>query len=811
MRSVWLGGAVAAVLLSAGVWSSAQQVAVAVPPRQDPRDGMMGKDSTQGVYVSESSTAVNELLNAQKMERLKEWAKSADYYQEVLRKYNDKVVPTGVDADNVIDQYGSIKDKVRQALSKWPKQGVDVYKAQYEAQADAMLNAAGSADLNALHKIFDTYFITDAGKRAGIRLMNLSMEDGEFETVARIGEQLIKWHPGLGDDRAMILFESGLAAYYGGQPDQALQMLQTLKTQFPAARGTVRGADQVLAEALAQELTAPVAAAAAQGPDSWKLSIGGNPSRSEISTAGGRPQARLYEINLAEVHPSANTNPLIRAQMEQQQKIDDAEGIGPGALPAVDRGELYFQDGRRVYAVNLDSGLPLPGWEQSYPGSGQYTLPDVTGVTQSRQMCVTLTDQDVLAIMGQSVQNVQTMMLQQQMDQPVQQNLPRLVCLNRQTGKPRWIVRMNDMPQALQELRTMEMIGSPLVVGSNVLVLGRESSQVGFVNCYCVCFDLATGKFRWKCYIASANVAPMMYFGQPGVNENEEETEFSHPAYADGRVFVQTNVGALAAIDAYDGSVAWLDLYPSNSASTPVNPMFGPFRRGNQETPKPFAGNPVIVSKGNVFCIPADSDYLLVYDASTGAEIKRINLKDFAAKGADDGDLYKDMQSPLTFNILLAVDGDTITLAGQHDHAAQLCCFDWTKCSDKDLALEWASAPMDSLSGRCFVTTDSVFVPTAKQLVRIDRQGGIIQEDYPPGERSWDTDAGEGPGNVLVTTDRVIIAGAKRVEVYADLTAAHRKLDAAVAAAPADPNPRLEYAEVMFVSGQTDLAATRLD
>ena len=36
----------------------------------------------------------------------------------------------------------------------------------------------------------------------------------------------------------------------------------------------------------------------------------------------------------------------------------------------------------------------------------------------------------------------------------------------------------------------------------------------------------------------------------------------SHLAYANGRIFVQTNRGAVAALDAYSGSIEWLDLYP---------------------------------------------------------------------------------------------------------------------------------------------------------------------------------------------------------------------------------------------------------
>src|SRR5579859_5252896 len=50
-------------------------------------DSFYGKESTEGVYVRDSATAVEKLALAQKMEKLKEWAKSADLYQEVIGKY----------------------------------------------------------------------------------------------------------------------------------------------------------------------------------------------------------------------------------------------------------------------------------------------------------------------------------------------------------------------------------------------------------------------------------------------------------------------------------------------------------------------------------------------------------------------------------------------------------------------------------------------------------------------------------------------------------------------------------------------------
>ena len=64
---------------------------------------------------------------------------------------------------------------------------------------------------------------------------------------------------------------------------------------------------------------------------------------------------------------------------------------------------------------------------------------------------------------------------------------------------------------------------------------------------------------------------------------------------------------------------------------------------------------------------------------------------------------------------------------------------------------------------------------------------------------------------MLVTSDHVILAGARTVEIYTDLSLARAKLDREVADSPTDPEPRLKYAEVMFVAGQPDTALQKLD
>src|SRR5437764_15247179 len=79
-------------------------------------DSFYGKEPTEGVYVRDSAGAVEKLALAQKMERLKEWNKSADLYQEVIVKYADRVVPSQLDKDKKIYQYTSITNPVQDEL-----------------------------------------------------------------------------------------------------------------------------------------------------------------------------------------------------------------------------------------------------------------------------------------------------------------------------------------------------------------------------------------------------------------------------------------------------------------------------------------------------------------------------------------------------------------------------------------------------------------------------------------------------------------------------------------------------------------------
>jgi outer membrane protein assembly factor BamB len=754
---------------------------------------LYGRDTTQGVYVRDSAVAVEKFALAERMEHLKEWDKSADVLMEILRSYADRVVPSQVDQDNKIYQYTSVTPAVQERLARWPEDGLTVYRARYETEASAMLEAAHD-DLAKLHRVFSLYFVTESAKRAATRLIDLYLERGEFAAAAWLGDRLLAWHPSLNDDRPKLLYRTAMAYHLAGNDDQATARLNQLRDKFPQAIATVRGADVVLAESLAQELSATREQLRQSAPDSWPTAFGA-PDRARVPVVGGFGGARLFSIEY--VKPNVrNVRSEQRRELQNENERDRSSGLMTGVLPVVDRGDLFFQDNAKIYAVNLESGQPLPGWAESYDAErmGRFSV-SAFPTPRSQQCTLTVTDDAVLAIMGQPD------LLMLRYTQNFGQRETRLVCLDRRTGKQRWVVQTRGLPDSAANLRNLEMFGSPLVVADTVYVQARGGKGMQFEDSYVMAFELASGKFRWACYIASANTQAQFWDADLGgiLGQN-----VSHLAYSSGRLYALTNLGALAAIDAYGGTIVWLNIYPRDVVEPNRMMGFGNWNRTRiaqtSGTTKPWTYNPVVASQGKVFVLPSDGLHVHIYDAGSGIETKRIRLSQF-----DNAET------------MLGVVEDKLVVASDK----QVFCIDWPNFDavkkDRNDNLHWSNRSLvrsgtseDSIRGRGFLTADSVIVPLAWQLVRLSLGSGSIVQRYPSRDgASWGEE--EEPGNVLLTQDRLIIAGPSRVTVYTDLALAMSKLDAAIAAAPDDPDPRLSYAEMMFVAGKLDAAVARLD
>ncbi len=781
--------------------------------------GVGGDDAMGGVYVRDSAIAMEKLALAQRMERLHEWSKSADVYQEILDKYQDRVVPTHTDElTQTVDRYASVTETVRESLCKWPQEGLLVYRGRYETIAQGLLSAAGNDGVDKLHEILAKYFPTEAAKTAGIRLMDLCFEEGDYAEVNQIGKELLEWHPDLVAERPMVIYRTALAAKLANQPQDVQRYETQLRNQFPQATGVIRGQQVVLADSLEKEL-ASATVVRAESPDSWPM-VGGNVERSQICMSLVKPGARLYNILVTRFNWDALQETADRDNREHASDEQRKKGIGLGIMPAVDKGELFYQDNTRIYALDLDSSVPLPQWVDTYPmQNGAFTpawSPAPTPVPLGRQLCVTVTDKYVAAVMGLSDPLSSS--------DPLPGQDSHLVCLDRKSGKELWETSPHDFSDAQLALRELRMGGSPLIVGDNLYVI-VHGMKGQFEDCYVVCYAAATGQLRWATFIANSNGDNLLEAG--GIGSYLYSDAVSHLAYSAGRLFVITNLGAVASLDAYTGTIAWLNIYRTESAGGAMysfpQRIIRQIPPEDDETPTaPWVYNPAVVQDGKVFVMPSDGHDLLVYDAASGDLVKRIWLTDLQEER--DPNVPSTPDLPTT---LLAVKGDMVYLAGERQVWQvpwQLIPHDASKVDS--IPGYWRSTEGDQdpsaqdkadddqlveIRGRAFVTGDAVYVPTEKYLLRIQLASGLLDSansTFP--KNGWEAGK-EGPGNVIATQDHLIVAGDENIAVYTDIAMAQAKLNREIAEAPASPDARLHYAEVMYAAAQPDAAQQRLE
>ena len=781
--------------------------------QRDP-SSLYGRDSLQGVYVRDSAVAVEKFALAERMERLNEWPKAAAVYQEIVEEYADRVLPSRVDEKNQIVQYTSAAAAAQERLAKWPVEGLAVYRNLYETAARTLLESAPD-DPGTLHRVCKLYFVTDTARAAATKLLDLQILGGEFASAAWLADRLLSLHPGLGEDRPRIVYRAAIAHHFAGNEPQAQARATELREHFTDATGLIRGKPVKLSEAIAQDLSAAGALVAAASGDSWPMSFG-SPGRDRApAVAGGTGAARLFSVPIVRSPPQGQRGAF--KELENMDRRSRQEGFNTGILPAIDRGELFFHDNARLYAVSIDSGLPLPGWAETYSGDrgGAYAVPKASTAPRGAQSAVCLTDDAVLAVMGQTDRVAM-------LYAPGSARESRLVCLDRRTGRERWIFTARSAvqpaaPPAAQpapveqneargrfgarpagDARTLELVGTPLVIGDRVYVTAESGAGMQFEQCEVLAVDLASGKLLWRTYIASASTSMQPW----DVDPTSQTDTIPQLSYADGRLYVCTNLGAVASLDGYDGSIIWLNLYPRDLTEfNRIAAMRMQMGRPDADAAargRPWSHNPVILSGGRAFVLPRGSDFLFVYDTGTGAELKRVPLRP--------------LDRPDT---LVGVVGERLVVSGPK----KLTCVDWSRCEPgaplDDYRLwakefERSGSPDDvTIRGRPFLTADSVYVPVQWKLFRIALRNGVAVSSYPPDDKRWDAE--EGPGNVVVTQDHLVIAGSERVAVYTDLNLARAKLDREVTAAPQSPAPRLRYAEVMFVAGQYDLAAQKLD
>lgn len=142
--------------------------------------------------------------------------------------------------------------------------------------------------------------------------------------------------------------------------------------------------------------------------------------------------------------------------------------------------------------------------------------------------------------------------------------------------------------------------GTPVVEDGRVYVSLRQGSPEDQV--FVVCFDAETSRLIWSRRVCSS---------LKNVPDHFNEIGHRQLTLADGRLFLATDSGAIAALEARTGRLLWIVTYPGLAEETPAE-MSDPRRHGLSSC---------LHHQGVVYAAPADSSQLFALDAVTGEAV----------------------------------------------------------------------------------------------------------------------------------------------------------------------------------------------
>src|SRR5690606_12696465 len=141
---------------------AAQDPPVAQPDQEAGPGVVTGEDVAQGVFVRDSAIAVDQFALADRMERLRDWTKAADVYQDVIARYGDRLIADKTDAQGRVYQYASVSRAVQRKLAAWPPEGRAVYEQKFGTPARTLLEQATATtppDPERLQEVVKVYFV----------------------------------------------------------------------------------------------------------------------------------------------------------------------------------------------------------------------------------------------------------------------------------------------------------------------------------------------------------------------------------------------------------------------------------------------------------------------------------------------------------------------------------------------------------------------------------------------------------------------------------------------------------------------------
>lgn len=692
----------------------------------------------------------------------------------------------------------TLKREARRLLAELPEEGRKSYELLYGISAsDAFAEARQRDDLAGVEALVRASPMTEAGVAAQRWLADRAYDDGRFLAARRSYEQLAAL-PTAGELKAVLTARAAIAAWQGGERDQAVKLIRAAHAAAGgvplklAGRETAWFERPEQAAGWLQEAAPPVGSVRAPVA-TWSMSLGDatrNAVAAEVSPVGGEE----WKVStLAYVRPDAAPEMRERIREFLQRQVQAArDGLQADRVPAIPSARPLVVGDRIVYrTVNdvtaVDAATGGLAWR------GALENPDVRQAV--RTLGVDFEDQALDDLGGmfegvlktQSFENGAAGVLSSDgrfvyaLEEPqfvstgnvgnlrvtTDQLVNRLVAYELGGGRIAWEIggtRSQHDPQ----FTGAWFLGAPLPVDDLLYVLSESSGEILLL---CLASNEQGVELKWSQGLMRPD--PLQ---EIGTHPFRRWTDLS-PSGAEGLLVCPTSAGAVVCVEPAGRMLRWLYEYESEirvgmrreAPDQPFAPRgavvpggrVGPADRWQDET--------VLIAGNRVILTPRDSALLHCVDLDRGELVW--------SRPREDG-LY-----------VGAVQEGLVLVVGRSSV--------WTVRLE-DGSEAWAEPlPVPMPSGRGLNLGDRYLLPLSTgELLTLDvRTGRVLARSRLAGEAL--------PGNLAAGEGRLVSLSAGEIAAFAPLAELEQQIATGLRRDPPDAGALARRGELRLHRGDT--------
>jgi outer membrane protein assembly factor BamB len=704
------------------------------------------------VDLAPSATATR-LAQAQALMADKNWDEAIDVFRELTAEEADRVV--ALDDQHFVN----VRDYCNLQIARLPAEGLAAYRRRVDPLAEEWYRTGmANRDEQQLRRLVDEAFCSSWGDDALLALGELALERADFGAARRYWEQISpllrapdgrtpwialrdidleaswpeiqrRWQirdaaPGwlTYPDTALHLAEVrawlNLASVRANELDRAQLEFEIFRRLHPDATGRFGGQDGPLVPAVERLLTSAAQWPAEKRPTDWPT-LGGSPTRAPNVETVARDIVAAWPQPIAlaaTVMPRANRTVMVgvfgRQAIDVQPQSTVREIDRPlSCFPIVVDRVVLFADGASIQAASIATGrpaitsdgvlhryekpdenksglLPVDRGGHIAHGKPTYSLTVSSGIVYGRVGPVTTSRLADSRTLG---------------DRLIGFDLRRegLLAFSAPTENESW-----------------SFDGVPVADARRVFVAMRHSDVSP--HAYVACFDATSGALLWRTSIGAADT--------PAAGDGDEITH-NLLTLVEDRLYFNSNLGLVAALDTTTGRLCWLRRYER--------------LRGKRFTPggaKPVHfdrdPSPALYDDGLLIVAPSDSPNVFALDADTG---RTVWENDQMADGLQ----------------LLGVSDQTLAVGGNRLRAVDL--------RSGEIRWVWPESAHAGIRGmgRGLIAGDEIFWPTRREIYAVNVTMGVRTRSPISLEL-----LGNSGANLAVGQGRLIAAGPNKLMVF---------------------------------------------